>query len=336
MHVSATFQQKWWEMFYHHCNKKFVTCGWLILMIKHPGRKNWQAFLIAGCPYLLVIWKAVAIISQRIQSNQLSQAKIVVIWFECHWINFFPMVQLAICHYLNQWLPTLLTHIYITRTQYFNMLRLRQNGSGFTDDTFKRIFLNENVRISIKISMKFVPTGPISNIPAWVQIMAWRRSGSLNQWWLVYWCIYASLALNEFSSWNMDDFLVWTFLFVNSFEPEWHIYASVNFPSLVQIMVCHLDGTKPLHQAIIWTSAGILSIWPIGTNFSEISIDIDIFSFKKIHLKMSSAKCQSFCLILNVLVSTKHLKQQIMLSSIYLVPVGNVQYIAVEICILYM
>ena len=47
----------------------------------------------------------------------------------------------------------------------------------FADDTFKRIFLNENVSISIKISLKFVPKGPINNIPALVQIMAWRRSG---------------------------------------------------------------------------------------------------------------------------------------------------------------
>ena len=58
-----------------------------------------------------------------------------------------------------------------------NTLRPRQNGRRFADDTFKRIFLNENVRISIKISLKFVPKGPINNIPALVQILAWRRSG---------------------------------------------------------------------------------------------------------------------------------------------------------------
>ena len=38
-------------------------------------------------------------------------------------------------------------------------------------------FLNENVWISINISLKFVPKGPINNIPTLVQIMAWRRSG---------------------------------------------------------------------------------------------------------------------------------------------------------------
>ena len=60
----------------------------------------------------------------------------------------------------------------------FNTLRQRQNGRRFADETFKCIFLNENVRISIAISLKFVPKGPINNIPALVQIMAWRRSGN--------------------------------------------------------------------------------------------------------------------------------------------------------------
>ena len=47
----------------------------------------------------------------------------------------------------------------------------------FPDDIFKWIFLNENVWILIKISLKFVPKDPINNIPALVQITAWRRRG---------------------------------------------------------------------------------------------------------------------------------------------------------------
>ena len=58
-----------------------------------------------------------------------------------------------------------------------NTLRPRQNVRHLADDTFKPIFLNENIRISIKISLKFVPKVPINNIPALVQIMAWRRPG---------------------------------------------------------------------------------------------------------------------------------------------------------------
>ena len=59
----------------------------------------------------------------------------------------------------------------------FNTLRPWQNGRHFADNTFKSIFLNENIRIPIEISLKFVPKVPINNIPALVQIMAWRRPG---------------------------------------------------------------------------------------------------------------------------------------------------------------
>ena len=52
---------------------------------------------------------------------------------------------------------------------------------------------------------------------------------------------------------------------------------------------------------IIWTNAGILLIRPLGTNFSEILIEIHTFSFKKMHLKLSSAKWHLFCLSLDVL-----------------------------------
>ena len=57
-------------------------------------------------------------------------------------------------------------------------LRPRQNGRHFADDIFKCIFLNENVWIPIKISLKSVPKGPINNILALVQIMAWHRPGN--------------------------------------------------------------------------------------------------------------------------------------------------------------
>ena len=58
-----------------------------------------------------------------------------------------------------------------------NTLRPRQNGRHFARDTFKHIFLNENVCTSIDISLKFVAKGPNNNIPALVQIMAWHRPG---------------------------------------------------------------------------------------------------------------------------------------------------------------
>ena len=59
---------------------------------------------------------------------------------------------------------------------WLNTLKPRQDGRHFPDDIFKCIFLNENVWISMKIPLKFVPKGPINNIPLF-QIMAWRRPG---------------------------------------------------------------------------------------------------------------------------------------------------------------
>ena len=65
----------------------------------------------------------------------------------------------------------------LSQPQWVNTLRPRRNEQHFADNIFKRVFINENVWISIKISLKFVPKGPINNIPALVQIMTWRRSG---------------------------------------------------------------------------------------------------------------------------------------------------------------
>ena len=62
------------------------------------------------------------------------------------------------------------------------------------------------------------------------------------------------------------------------------------------------NGLSPdRRQAIILTNAGILLIGPLGTNFSGILIEIQAFSFKKMHLKVSSAKWWPFYLGLNVL-----------------------------------
>ena len=88
-------------------------------------------------------------------------------WYQCcrhlfHWYH----VDLMFWHWRTRGCtPSLIT------------LRSRQNGRHFADDILKCIFLNENVSIPITISLKIVPKGPINNIPALVQIMAWRRPG---------------------------------------------------------------------------------------------------------------------------------------------------------------
>ena len=72
---------------------------------------------------------------------------------KCHWkcclLNGSNFVKASMCSHVNT-------------------LRLRQDGRHFADDISKCIFLNENVWIPIEISLKFVPKGPIDNIPALV------------------------------------------------------------------------------------------------------------------------------------------------------------------------
>ena len=75
------------------------------------------------------------------------------------------------------------------------------------------------------------------------------------------------------------------------------IYASIK-----QTIIGSVNGVSPgRRQAVIWTNAGILLIGPLGTNVSEILIEINIFLFNEMHLKMSSGKWRPFWLGLNVL-----------------------------------
>ena len=85
------------------------------------------------------------------------------------------------------------------------------------------------------------------------------------------------------------------------------ISLTKRFNSLTHICVSKLtiigsdNGLSPgQRQTIIWPNAGILLIRTLGTNFREILSEIRTFSFKKIHLKMSSGKRRPFCLGLNV------------------------------------
>ena len=87
-----------------------------------------------------------------------------------------------------------------------------------------------------------------------------------------------------------------------------HIHeASTHWGRVTHICVGELtiissdnDLSPGRRQAIIWTNTGILLIGSLGTIFSEILIGNQTFSFKKMHLKMSSAKLRPFCLVLNV------------------------------------
>ena len=103
------------------------------------------------------------------------------------------------CNYL---IVEVKTWLLIQALNSVKVLRTRQNGHHFADDVFICIFSNEDMLISIEISMNVVPKSPNINIPELVQIMVGRLSDMkgakpFSQPNIVYWRIYASLGLNE-------------------------------------------------------------------------------------------------------------------------------------------
>ena len=97
-------------------------------------------------------------------------------------------------------------------------------------------------------------------------------------------------------NWRPISRLWWSFVSLTHWERVTHI--SVDDLTIIGSDNCSSPGRR---QAIIWTNAGILLIGPIGTNISEISIEILTFSFKKLRLKVSCAEWRSFSLGLSVL-----------------------------------
>ena len=79
---------------------------------------------------------------------------------------------------------------------------------------------------------------------------------------------------------------------------HYRIYASANW-----VNIGAANGLSPARcWAITWTNADLLSNGPSGTNFSEIWIATLTFSFRKMRLKMSSAKCRPSCLGISVFI----------------------------------
>ena len=87
------------------------------------------------------------------------------------------MIVVVLCYSIYFEINICIFHYCTVQLLKINTLTPRQNGCHFPDDIFKRISLNETEWISIKISLKIFPRVPIKNIPALVQIMAWRRPG---------------------------------------------------------------------------------------------------------------------------------------------------------------
>ena len=185
-------------------------------------------------------------------------------------------------------------------------LKAKQYCRRFTDGILKYIFLNETLCNLIQLSLKFVHRSSINNEPPLVEIM-WDNGLVPSRWHAIV------LTFDGLVYWRAAETPV-------KFRRETHISRLRDFArsGVTTVWLSHWgrlshirkitiigsdNGLSPgRHQAIIWTNAGLLSIELLGTNFNEIGIKIQPFSYKKISLKASSAKWRPFYIGLNVLI----------------------------------
>ena len=139
-------------------------------------------------------------------------------------------------------------------------LRLRQNGWDFADNILKCIFLGEIVEFSIKISLKCVPKGPIDNIPALVQIIAWRRPGDkpLSELMMVSLLTHISVTRPQWVKQNVPPLLTWWKLF----PFNWHTKAMYLMDSkswyMMTLVASGLGESSPVTGYNLWPVSGSL------------------------------------------------------------------------------
>ena len=157
----------------------------------------------------------------------------------------------------------------------------RDKMNAISQTTFlKCVFQNENVWIPIKFSLKFIPKGPINNIPALVQIMAWCRSGDkpLSELMMVrllkHICVIRPQWVKMIRS-----------CITSSHTPTRPLVPWTG-SAWFQIMACRLYSAKPLPKPM----ATNCQLDHKGTNFNDIWTEIHFFSFMKMYLEISSAK----------------------------------------------
>ena len=109
--------------------------------------------------------------------------------------------------------------------------------------------------------------------------------------------------LTQSRQWEMCEIVTW-FNYISELEvlllTHWGHWVTHICGSKLTIIGWNNGMSPGRHQAIIWTNAGVLLNGSLWTYLSEIVIEIHTFSFKKMHLKMSSGKWRPFCLGLNI------------------------------------
>ena len=174
-------------------------------------------------------------------------------------------------------------------TVQVNSLAPRRCGIGFTNVFFKLVLLTDFLKTFYEIGLRWQK--PICDKSALVQVMTWCRE-----------------AISHYPSQSWPSFHVVSLGHNELTHRGWVTHICVSNLTTIGSDNGLLPGRR---QAIIQTNAGILLIEPPGTNFNAISIEIHIFSFKKIHFKMSSGKWRPFCLGLNVLMNPMNLPRKI-------------------------
>ena len=146
-----------------------------------------------------------------------------------HFRTLAILDQVMACHLSPLWHQAITQHI-----------EAETKWPPFRRRHFQMHFFNENVRISINISSKFVPKVPINKIPALVQIMAWRWPGDkpLSEPMMIRLVRLPMHICVTRPQW------------VNLLRPSDAYMCRQLRTSLVQIMACHLFGTKPLSEVL--------------------------------------------------------------------------------------
>ena len=156
---------------------------------------------------------------------------------------------------LIQWVRWRFKHLvcYICMYVYvdiFDSSPLGQNGLHFADDIFKCIFVNENVWIPVKNSLKFVLKGLINNIPVLVQILMVTRPEWVNMLcaYVSTWVLILSHLLWQLDHWRLEGIWACNFVTITKLEA----LALVCYIRCIQLPLlcvnwCHYSSTAFLY-----------------------------------------------------------------------------------------
>ena len=139
---------------------------------------------------------------------------------------------------------------YFVRSE-FGILRPRQSGRHFAGDIFKCTSMNENVWISIHITLMSIPKGPIDDMPTLVQKMAWHRTGDKMAFGLVSSTYQMVAVRSRHGPWNS---LMWTNFRAATFHARdgnlWCRPGAV--PPVTKFVTCSFRANLFMWQLALW------------------------------------------------------------------------------------